>query len=1485
MAFGDAYRAVEDKYYSLCEWLEARGVPIVRWFIEPIEGRGIPSLPVALLIFIALVAGLYFVFAAPPAAVSFRMRVLSGEELVEGAVVEVYDDGVFVASATTERGVAEFTGLPRKRLEFRVISAGKTVSKEIDLERRTAEAVNLAPPGPPSEAFAANVLVVDSNTSAPVKDARVLYEYVDVSASVVTDAKGKAKLPVPEGAEVSIRVTHPSYKQNSLTFIASKQTQMVRLEAKIVGPVFFAPPPTGLIVVSVNGIEGEAVEEGEVRLYDAFSFAKIGSAPIEAGTALFDNVSTGAMVYVVAEAPGYLAYDGSLEPFVVEESVEVPVVLETATPENSGETIVRTVDENENPVAAKVFLVSAETNAVLSEKDSEGELLLEVASGVLFYAVAIAEGRVPARSEAFEAGQTVSLTLYPATDQNSANLSVFALTREGSAVPFASVTVSGLDESFIVPQAETNAEGLAEFHDLPVGQTYLVKAIYSDAVLGTLKVVMNVVLDANKTITLVLEAPDGFLKIESVDTTTAKPVAANFTSYYVTPDEVEVPYSSCVGAACRVSLKSKAENKVAARARGYLDYWLTETVEPEETKEQTVYLVPSVLVKGVVVEFINVTDFYGKTAANLLAGKTYAAKFLVASEPGMDLTGFYLRIGSKATVGEELAGITEEAYPTADKVAKSVSFNPGPNCTDLNNNQPANGSLKWIDLSWRSSGTRTVEIKFRVSEKAKTGETVTLYYRAYAVKGGKWSRNPADPELGLESNSSTKAGCYALAYEKTIQVIAPVAAEVPVPPAAEFTQTASVWYDPEERKMKTSVEELALQVDTIFPYDALPMNFSPAEVLAEQAKSTAKPSTEKCYLLETKNNAFHLVFKPRESNPECPIGVRGNEINGDESASISFHSVKDPSIRITLPIKLKASSLPSVFVKPDELSEGDQSAKLIYLVNQKQTQRVVEAVTENESKKYSLDPGAKAIAWRGPGTLSFSEDGAGIWELNYQQVKSYFPGMHDLGLVMRKACTDYLCCANGWCSRDAARTAFELFKNQSQTLAETTAFRRGNGMPFKYFFPEKQFSLSMVAQLREGTDAASLGAENEISFDAESAGKCKAGNPGVYEIKATTPDGANWSYSASVLPLYKINYVTDACDKSQYYYKETPMEGEYLPLCDFLFGEANCIRPVDHMVLVAESEASDEHLTPIPVPSWFIGLLPSIASCKSADAAYRATLAQGFARGKLTGEACTGTSVAPVITGAVTKYLECMKNTSISVCHPAAVSEISAAVASCTSTTPQCDACKTAWESLQPQLEAELAAGKACDENFVKAGWDPRSWDLPGVILPRGAWLTCYAYADGCRLTCSKRSAYVLAIPVNNQKWYIIHVGLTKNCLPNPLGISVILAAFDAVAGDWLHKNLGAFGKWAPLIGTTAIGLMDALSDPFFPGGPDAEGEDIPPKGSESAASDASSKSLDKKLGELAKSLIPQVAATAIQSSGPNKDQSAAAGKAYSGKP
>src|SRR3989338_8946543 len=52
-----AYYAVEDKYYDLMDWLQAKGAKVYEWFVEPIEKRGIPSFPIAVFLILAIAIG------------------------------------------------------------------------------------------------------------------------------------------------------------------------------------------------------------------------------------------------------------------------------------------------------------------------------------------------------------------------------------------------------------------------------------------------------------------------------------------------------------------------------------------------------------------------------------------------------------------------------------------------------------------------------------------------------------------------------------------------------------------------------------------------------------------------------------------------------------------------------------------------------------------------------------------------------------------------------------------------------------------------------------------------------------------------------------------------------------------------------------------------------------------------------------------------------------------------------------------------------------------------------------------------------------------------------------------------------------------------------------------------------------------------------------------------------------------------------------
>ncbi len=58
IALADIYYKIEDKWFDLLDWLEAHGLPVYK-IVDPLEKRGIPSLPVFVALSLIL---LYVIF-------------------------------------------------------------------------------------------------------------------------------------------------------------------------------------------------------------------------------------------------------------------------------------------------------------------------------------------------------------------------------------------------------------------------------------------------------------------------------------------------------------------------------------------------------------------------------------------------------------------------------------------------------------------------------------------------------------------------------------------------------------------------------------------------------------------------------------------------------------------------------------------------------------------------------------------------------------------------------------------------------------------------------------------------------------------------------------------------------------------------------------------------------------------------------------------------------------------------------------------------------------------------------------------------------------------------------------------------------------------------------------------------------------------------------------------------------------------------------
>lgn len=396
-----------------------------------------------------------------------------------------------------------------------------------------------------------------------------------------------------------------------------------------------------------------------------------------------------------------------------------------------------------------------------------------------------------------------------------------------------------------------------------------------------------------------------------------------------------------------------------------------------------------------------------------------------------------------------------------------------------------------------------------------------------------------------------------------------------------------------------NVMDYQMQADTVFPADAIPFKITqPGANVAqiELGKVESKTGTNGCYRYDAAKAI--LVFSARsDSFPSCPIVVRGDafyngvtKITGDE-AKVTFHLNAALPVTGTINVKVVLQSAGSIKLTPTQLS-GPETPQLLFLINQKQA-AFGPRVLRGKSSEAQYADGATALAWRGPGSLKLSEDKEEIAAVNYEKLSSYFSCTGQVGLRV-ESCSDAFCCAGGWCDADYTATAAQRFSEYATSTARATAFRRGNGEPYKTlaaYLGNKPFTLYTAAQIVEGAQTSLTTA----GFKLEGApATCKPSNPAVYQLAISTMDGKAFTKSGKTMSLKRYAYLDGTCADG-FTQDATQANPDYAskPLCNFLYGDCSCIRDTNEVSLASNTQSKTPK--PLKLDSYFMGTPPKFS--------------------------------------------------------------------------------------------------------------------------------------------------------------------------------------------------------------------------------------------------------------------------------------------------
>ncbi|MBI2445943.1 carboxypeptidase regulatory-like domain-containing protein [Candidatus Micrarchaeota archaeon] len=1059
------YDSIEEAYYGFAEGLQTAGVPFMDFFVTPIEARGIPSLPVFILLFVALVGGALVLLTsqADGGTRSLSITVQSAGQAVDGADVQILFQDSIIAQGKTKAGKITFDGLPGSALTVRVSKSGfKTLTLKASAGQSTLKAdLKSTPPGtedlPDPGSVDYNVLtvvVLDAGSEQPVTAAQVLYVSEDGSGTKATDEQGRAVLP--KAALTNIRVSKEGYKTETLAVRDGGQTTVF---LKSLSGSFFGGGDVGsggsgdgsgsggngagggdgnstqlatfgAVTIQLSSSAGPL--EGHVRLYGAGG-TLLGESDTVAGAAAF-SAEMGSSVFVTAQVANFPLYDGSSRPQTVTEDTQILITLDASGGSGGGnalDTVIRAQDVQGNPLPFSARIIKAPLIELATYEGERWELQVQPGA---YYVYLDSDGYLSKTAD-LQAGKDNVFTLEKATAFNSAALTVAVQDEYGAALSGARVTLFQ-NGRLASPAQSTDFSGSAVFSELSLS-AYDVLAEHAGQN-ATARVSIE---QGGSRLRLQLTIHRAALRVSAVSALD-NAALASVSVHVDSQGQAFADATTDTNGSSRFSdVPAQVQTHVILTKAEHVPFVADLVLLDGENRVLPAVLIPQSATQGAQVGLVQIRDLSGQRVSQLKTGQQYVVELNATPAASATNQSIYLRVGSKADMESDDAYIAE--YTGADAVLRSSTYNPSANCQDLASHLVSNSDgYKWVELRFNQPAVRIATFLLQIKPDARSNQPLSLYFATQTNSGLLSARDPPDAQAAL---------CYPRTYEYKIPLVRGIsgtlqgtptptpgpATPTVLPTAGTFTTSVNIHYNPATGKVEADATEITLQVDPIYPRDSVPLRITDEPSCAIETRIEATHSG--CYQL----GRTSLAFEAKDYRPDCPASVKANEVilpQGD--ANLILAAICAPNSQIKLPIRINAQSATSINTAPATLDEGEKTAKLLYVINQKQAgTRTLTPLGASGSIAVAAQ-GAAAFSWSGPGTLTLLDGDAQVGQWTYNNAPAYFDGIGTMGPRVETA-SDYLSCAQGWCSGQAALQALRHFQTAAKNTAVATMFRRG----------------------------------------------------------------------------------------------------------------------------------------------------------------------------------------------------------------------------------------------------------------------------------------------------------------------------------------------------------------------------------------------------------------------------------------------------------
>ena len=838
---GNAYTAIENKFYAFFDFLEEKGLPVYS-VIDPIEGKGIPFFPltIALIaILIVSIVGFGVVGTAFEAKLSLNLK-------------DNYNEGLQQVHIIVEDGTGQelFTGIKNNGDEITIKSFGgteiiikaekegyegnqiteKIINEYTEVNLNLKKLINTAK---------VKIQFFDEETQTTIAGVYGTIKWKEIEKEATADSKGIIEfLDIPLEEDIYITAVSDSYYEyTGVISFESEETKAVYLTPKEIA----FEGESNLIITLFDEQTGELIENAKVKVFDATSNELIDEKIVTDGV-YSENFPKGTAVRFTIEKDDYKLFESDEFTLRAEEEN-----FGAAELEKGGKEVIITVvySDTKNPaVGAEVTLYNSDNEIIDSSLTLyEGMTQFKgLAEEQEYYVGAVKEDYLPSIKKIENDSETIELT--KETEVSTRELTILIVDPNEQIVENASLYFTEIINEGEIPLGtgvkETNAEGKFTL-TLRTGIEVSVKAV-KDLLEGKERILIED--HQNNNLLIKLEKKGSVKSIKFFDETgqitQGTLVIRTKEGLILFDDEIteeEILIDTGEKNFIEIELITAEGKKYTEEinVEGKTD--LEINFDSAEYNEQ----IPDI-------EFLGIFDVSGNEVEGITKGNEYILKFKTEWMNGLKAGGIHFRTGNdsiKYSDSEDIGITGFDAATMRYFFGRSYSPRPLPGYQDIDFSNKGQGGKfnKFVEMYFdEPEGTKIIKVRIKASELISQ-DTIKVNYRAWSELNGNYNRNPIDEVLGTQKTTEEKQGLYAETTELEIKVYET---------EPECTEEVCVEYNLIDSEGRN--------------YDKKDFFALTGKVYALEIKLEARKSTQATIKLNTSNENPRIAFTGNEIN-------------------------------------------------------------------------------------------------------------------------------------------------------------------------------------------------------------------------------------------------------------------------------------------------------------------------------------------------------------------------------------------------------------------------------------------------------------------------------------------------------------------------------------------------------------------------------------------------------------------------------------------